>query len=155
MFERLTLPLLAALLLWPATAQAQSVPAPVTSQLIYVPAYVSVLTQADRSEPLAATLVVHNVDPEQNISVTQIDFHDNLGVKLSSHLPAPVILRPFASTSALIPLRSDGGVGANFLVSWNSSDPALPPVVEAIMVGGNGTQGISVKTSGQVIRETP
>ncbi|MDJ0859146.1 MAG: DUF3124 domain-containing protein, partial [Dinoroseobacter sp.] len=79
---------------------------------------------------------------------------DRTGQLLKAYLDEPIELGPFESTSALVPLGSIGdGIGANFLVTWSATSPALPPVVEAIMVGGIGTQGISFTSIGRVISE--
>ncbi len=128
----------------------------VTSQTVYVPSYSRVLTQDEEGQPLASTLVVHNVDPEIAISVTSIAYFDQNGVLLRSFVTDPVPLAPFASTNAVVPLGSIGaGIGANFVVKWIATNPAVPPVVEAIMIGGEGTRGISFTSKGVVIAQTP
>ncbi len=127
-----------------------------TSQVVYVPSYSSILTQEGRSQPLASTLVVHNVDPDTTISVTRIDYYDRTGTLLRSFLGEAVPLEPFESSNALIPIDSAGdGIGANFVVEWSSSSLAIEPIIEAIMIGGSGTQGISFTSSGRVISQTP
>jgi len=128
----------------------------VTSQIVYVPSYSRVLTQEGRSEPLASTLVVHNVDPKSGISVERVEYYDRTGQLLETLVNEPVTLTPFGSMNALVPIDSTGdGIGANFLVTWSSEVPVLPPIVEAIMVGGSGTQGISFTSRGQVLSQTP
>ena len=127
----------------------------VSGQVIYVPSYSRVLTKEGHSQPMATTLVVHNVDPESQISVSNIDYYDR-GGHLQSHLvPDTVILKPFESTDVLVPIDNvSDGFGANFIVVWSSEAPALPPLVEAIFVGGSGTHGISFSSRGHVISET-
>ena len=127
-----------------------------TSQTVYVPSYSRVLTQEGRSQPLASTLVVHNIDPEEVIEITSIDYYDRTGQMLEAFLDAPVFLAPYESTNALVPLGSVGdGIGANFIVVWSSRAPARPPAIEAIMIGGSGTQGISFTSTGRLISRIP
>lgn len=127
-----------------------------TAQTIYVPSYSRVLTKEGRSEPMASTLVVHNVDPEIEITVSTIDYYDRAGQLLKNFITETVVLAPFESTYALVPIDSVGdGIGANFLVAWSSQTPSIPPIVEAVMVGGNGTQGISLSSRGKVISQLP
>ena len=48
-----------------------------------------------------------------------------------------------------------GGVGANFIVEWQATEKVVSPIVEAIMIGGAGTQGLSFVTRGKVIETRP
>ncbi len=113
-------------------------------------------TQEGRSEPLASTLVVHNVSVQSEIKVERVEYYDRTGQLLETLVNEPVQLMPFGSMSALVPIDSVGdGIGANFVVTWSAEVPVLPPIVEAIMVGGSGTQGISFTSRGQVLSQTP
>lgn len=126
------------------------------SQTIYVPSYSHAITKEGRSEPLASTLFVHNVDPEQDISITGIDYHDENGRPLKKFLQSPITLPPFGSTRALVPIGSFlEGNSANFIVTWSATNPSLPPLVETVMMGGSGTQGISLTSRGRVIDQKP
>ena len=44
------------------------------------------------------------------------------------------------------------GEGAKFLVEWVSNKRVSAPIVESVMIG-SGTQGISFKSRGEVIRQ--
>lgn len=126
-----------------------------TSQMVYVPSFSHILTQAGRSQPLASTLVIHNIDPQQDITISRIDYHDRTGRRLKSFVPNDVQLSPWESTNALVPIDTAGdGIGANFVVVWSSQSPVLAPVVEAVMIGGTGTQGISFTSRGRTISQT-
>ena len=46
-----------------------------------------------------------------------------------------------------------GDVGANAIVSWQSEAPALPPLVEAIMIGSDGAQAYSFASRGIVVEQ--
>jgi hypothetical protein len=128
----------------------------VTSQVIYVPSYSRVFTQEGRSEPLASTLVVYNISVQSEIKVERVEYYDRAGQLLETLINEPVQLMPFGSMNALVPIGSVGdGIGANFIVTWSAEVPVLPPIVEAIMVGGSGTQGISFTSRGQVLSQNP
>jgi hypothetical protein len=127
-----------------------------TFERVYVPAYSQVLTQAGRSQPLATTMVIHNVDPDTEIEITLVNYFDRSGAKVKEFLDEPMVLGPFESQSFLVPIDEQaGGFGANYVVEWASEDPALPPAVEAVMIGGSGTQGISCTALGRVIERRP
>ncbi|QDG78752.1 DUF3124 domain-containing protein [Labrenzia sp. PHM005] len=121
-------------------------------ELIYVPAYSRIFSFPNRSELLAATLTVHNVDPENSLTLSRIDYHDETGTLLRSFLETPRALKPLESASFLVPSNdTTGGVGANFLVEWTAKTAVLSPLTEAIMVTGPGTPGPSFTSRGRVI----
>ena len=119
---------------------------------VYVPAYSHVLTTKGLRQPLASTMVVHNVDPKITISITSVDYFDSDGKKLKSFFNEPITLGPMAAQHFLVPINENkGGFGANYLVEWMSREPTLPPEIEAVMIGGSGTLGISFTSTGRVI----
>ena len=125
---------------------------PVRSETVYVPAYSHIHTHVKNRQALASTLVVHNVDPEGAIDLASVRYHDREGKLVRSFLTAPTTLQPFQSSSFLTQIsETEGGVGANYVVEWRAVDCALPPVIEAVMIGGSGTHGISFTSSGRVI----
>lgn len=153
---RAVLPLFAAILLVTssgAVVAAGSEEEPRSnSEIVYVPAYARIHTHEKIKQPLASTLVVHNVDPIVTITLTVVRYHDQDGKILREFLAKPMTLQPFQSGSFLTQIsETSGGIGANYLVEWQSQNPALSPVIEAVMVGGSGTQGISFTSRGRII----
>ncbi|MEO1114015.1 MAG: DUF3124 domain-containing protein [Pseudomonadota bacterium] len=131
---------------------AQDMSEKVFGESIYVPAYSRIFSYPQRSDLLAATLAVHNVDPETTITLTRVDYHGEDGKVLRTLLEQPLELAPFQSKTVLIPINdTSGGVGANFIVVWMSEAPALSPIAEAIMTSGSGGPGPSFTTRGRVI----
>ncbi|MHA7773904.1 DUF3124 domain-containing protein [Roseibium sp. M-1] len=134
----------------PQTIMAQEISERVLGETIYVPAYSRIFSHPNRSDLLAATLAVHNVDPKIKITLTRIDYHGEDGTLLRALLDDPVTLAPMQSRTVLVPINdTSGGVGANFLVEWSSEDPALSPLAEAIMTSGG--PGPSFTSRGRVI----
>jgi len=124
-------------------------------ETVYVPSYSRVYTQENRRERLASNLVVHNVDPGSAIALQRVAYYDQAGQLLAELLAVPVTLGPLESKSFLTSISDDkGGVGANYIVEWQSEKPVVSPVVEAIMIGGAGTQGISFLSRGVAIKRT-
>lgn len=147
--------LLAIMLLFPGgltLASDARHPIPVRSETVYVPAYSHIHTHVKNRQALASTLVVHNVDPNKAIDLLSVRYHDRNGQLVRSFLNDPAALQPFQSASYLTQIsETEGGVGANYVVEWRAADCALSPVIEAVMIGGSGTHGISFTSSGQVI----
>jgi len=137
----------------PASAQeAANVCTRAVAETVYVPAFSRIHTHARQRQPLASTLVVHNVDPQVSISLTSVAFYDEAGGLVQTLLEAPVELTPFASANFLTEMSdSSGGIGANYLLEWTSDRAACSPRALAVMIGGTGTHGISFSVEGHVI----
>jgi hypothetical protein len=124
-------------------------------QTVYVPAYSSAfITDRAHSYNLAVTLSIRNADRSRPIVVTSVAYHDQDGRLVRDYLKKPLRLAPLASTEFFVP-ESDttGGVSASFLVDWVAEQPASPPIVESIMIGTAGTQGVSFLSPGRVVAE--
>lgn len=121
-------------------------------ETIYVPAFSHIHTHKQRSQSLASTLVVHNTDPGQSITVSEVTLYDEAGEQVRSFPDTPRVLEPFASANFLTEITDDrGGIGANYLVVWTSEEPTCSPIALTVMIGGSGTHGISFALKGRVI----
>lgn len=122
-------------------------------QTIYVPAY-SHIYAGNRELPvlLTVTLSIRNVDMQHPITISSVDYYGTNGEFIRKYTDQPVILKPFESTRYIIPQKDkSGGEGANFMVRWSSRKPVNPPLVESIMIGAEGQQGISFTSRGMAI----
>lgn len=123
-------------------------------QTIYVAAY-SHIYAGNRELPmlLTVTLSIRNTDPRHPITINKVDYYGTNGEFLRKYADHPITLHPLESTRYIIPQKDKtGGAGANFLVEWNSANPVNPPILESIMIGAEGQQGISFTSRGQVIK---
>ncbi|WAC07823.1 MAG: DUF3124 domain-containing protein [Thermodesulfobacteriota bacterium] len=126
-------------------------------QMVYVPIY-SHIYHGDREEhplDLTATLSIRNTDPDSPITITSINYYGSEGKLLKGYLQNHLKLNPLTSTRVIIQ-ESDksGGSGASFIVTWESKSNVTAPLIEAIMIGTKGQQGVSFTSHGQVIKET-
>ncbi len=127
----------------------------VTGQTVYVPVYSSIYHgDKGREFNLAVTLSVRNTDQQNNIVLERVDYFNTSGKILKRYLPGRQNLGPLESIQYVVK-ESDikGGVGANFIVIWRSAMPVSAPVMEAVMIGTGGQQGISFTSRGVVISE--
>lgn len=135
---------------WESSAQELS-----KGQLVYVPIY-SHIYYGDREQvfPLTGTLSVRNTDPLHSITLLRVDYYDTEGKLVRKHLSRPINLGPLGSTRFVVKASdSSGGSGANFLVQWKSENEVNNPILEGVMIGAAGQQGISFTSRGQAIRE--
>ena len=127
----------------------------VAGQVVYVPAYSHVYSgDGDRDVLLTATLSVRNTDAVRAIRLVGVRYVGSEGQTVRSYVDAPRTLGPLATASYVV-AESDraGGVGASFLVEWQADEAVSAPVVQAVMIGTAGQQGISFVTDGRVLAE--
>ena len=98
--------------------------------------------------------MIRNTDFKNSITVTAVDYYDDDGKMVKKMIDKPVVIRPMASVSFFIK-ESDtsGGIGANFIVKWESEKALNVPIIEAVMSGIRLNQSTVFISPGQVIRE--
>jgi Protein of unknown function (DUF3124) len=142
-------------------ADAQAAPDPAINaargELVYVPIYSSIFYENGKHTlELAATLSIHNVNPESQITVTRADYYDTDGKLIKKYLDKPLLLNALQTKNLVIDKENKtGGTGANFLVEWQSKQGTTSPVIEALMVNASSNLGIAFTTTGKVIRQSP
>lgn len=145
----------------PLPAPPQGVPeaalVKVMGQMIYVPVYSHIYYYNTRRRYLlAVTLSIRNTDLHKPLTITSVRYYDTDGKLLQEYLEKPLQLGPLASTDVFVEEHDvRGGAGANFLVEWRAEAPVNAPLVEAVMVGTSGTQGLAFMSPGRVINPHP
>jgi hypothetical protein len=142
----------------PATvaAQPKGEPASIRGELIYVPIYSSIFYENNKDVlELAATLSIHNVNPDRPLTILRADYYDTSGKLIRKHLDKPLTLSALETKNMVVDRKdTKGGPGANFLVEWQGAPDAVGPIVEAVMVNTSSNLGIAFTTTGKVIRQT-
>ena len=136
---------------WPSTAGIRLA----NKQTVYVPVYSNIIS-GPRKRPLhlEATLSIRGTDPSASLRITAIDYYDTNGRLVRRFLDRPRTLGPLASTDVHIEEKDvSGGFGANFIVRWEADRIINAPIIECVMIGVAGGQGISFVSPGQEIRE--
>ena len=145
---------LAALSLPLPAAQAASEGELSKGQLVYVPVYSHVYYgDLEKKFLLTGTVSIRNTDPNHAITIMLADYYDSDGKVIKSYVPKPLTLNPMASTRFVVK-ESDtkGGSGANFLVKWRAETEVNEPIMEGVMIGAAGQQGISFTSRGKALR---
>jgi len=122
---------------------------------VYVPVYSNIFSgPRKRALQLEANLSIRSTDPTVSLRITAIDYYGNAGNLVRRYLERPRTLGPLASTDVHIEERDvSGGFGANFIVRWEADRIINAPIIECVMIGTAGGQGISFISPGQEIRE--
>ena len=124
-------------------------------QLVYVPTYSHVYYQEGSPYPLETTLSLRNVDDGHPVYFSRVDYYNTEGERVKTLLEKPIRIAPLETLEFLVERRdSSGGSGANFLVKWMSDAEVDRPLIEAVMVGTAGTQGICFSRQGIEVSQT-
>jgi hypothetical protein len=125
----------------------------VVGEVVYVPVYSHIYQQKqNRTFNLTSTLSFRNTDLNRSVTLKKVYYFDSKGNLVEKYLDGNQTIKPLSSVSYVIEeadLR--GGVGANFLVLWESKQKVNKPVIETIMISTSGQQGISFVSEGRVI----
>jgi hypothetical protein len=124
-------------------------------QTVYAAAYSYVLTGAGKRRlPVTATLIIRNTDFMSAIIVTTVDYRDSKGEHLRHFVEKPIAIGPLASMEFIVKdSDTTGGHSPSFIVRWEANKTVNVPVVEVLMIGGSGTQGISFVGRAWVLEE--
>ncbi|WP_141343433.1 MULTISPECIES: DUF3124 domain-containing protein [unclassified Bradyrhizobium] len=120
---------------------------------IYVPAHSSLLVRDGSSRlDLSVTLSVQNTSETGTLVIERIDYFNVDGQVIDRYLPRAIALKPYGAIQIVIPQQDiRGGLGANFVIDWSSPEAIDEPYLEAIMIGGPGTQGHSFVSVGRKV----
>ncbi|MBL1213793.1 MAG: DUF3124 domain-containing protein [Ignavibacteriae bacterium] len=121
-------------------------------EILFVPVYSTIYHQSDRTFDLTATLSIHNVDINSNITVIKTDYYNTDGKLMQRFIKDEIVLTPLQSEQFIIKQTDkSGGTAAKFIVQWVSEEQVLKPIVEAVMISTSSQQGISFKTESRII----
>ena len=127
----------------------------IKGQTIYVPVYSQIYHGSrGRVVDLAVTLSIHNTDMKSRIIIDSVDLYDTSGKLVRRYFSRVRSLAPLETVQVVI-AESDtgGGTGANFIVRWRSERAVNAPLIESVMIGTSGQQGISFMSRGVPVEE--
>lgn len=119
---------------------------------VYVPVYQEVtMDTRGRELTLTTELNVRNTDPRQSIELLSVALYDSQGRLVKQHLAKPLKLGPLAIHRTPAQHMKDQH-GGSFLVGWRGLAGVNPPLVQTIMLGTAGQQGISLMSRGIAVK---
>jgi Protein of unknown function (DUF3124) len=121
---------------------------------VYIPIYSDIYSRTRSYKVLlAATLSIRNTSKSDTIYLKNVDYYDSAGHLVRNYLKKPIYLHPLETVDYVIDEADEaGGSGANFLLTWGAKQE-LNPVIQAVMLGSIGQQGITFVTDGVVVAE--
>ena len=127
-----------------------------SGQTVYVPAYQSIaVSKKPRRLPLTTTLSIRNTDPERQITIVSVKYFAANGYLIKNLLEKPETIEPLAVMSFVPeePKEKREEAETSFIVIWKAVGKEVSwPIMQAVMIGAAGQQGISFLCDGQVIR---
>ena len=140
----------------PLVVGAQAAPPSLSQgQTVYVPVHSRVFFgDKARAFELSVTLSIRNTNGKVPIKLTKVAYYDETGKLIKDYLEKPVELKPWNSTRFFIK-ESDvtGGAEAFFIVVWQAATQVNPPIIEGVMIGVRGQQGVSFSSRGTPITD--
>jgi len=124
--------------------------------IYYIPIYSDIYVSEQNQKSLfAATLSIRNTSCSDSLFVSKIDYFNTEGRLVRSYIDNPICLPPMATVNYVIEKGdASGGSGANFIVELCAMSKNVRPIIQAIMIGDNGSnQGFAFSTDGYSIKE--
>lgn len=123
-------------------------------ETLYIPVYSEIYhMDGTRQMLLTVTLSIRNTSLNNSATITHIEYYDSKGKKLRTYLGSPLVLKPLESSEYIVEYaEKEGGAGASFIVDWAATEYSNQILVQAVMIGTSGQQGISFITGAKTIK---
>ena len=115
----------------------------------YVPAYSNLFYMKESQKTMfTVVLSIRNISFQDTVYFIKADYYGSSGQLLRSYIKTPLMLGPMESTEFIVEQEErEGGVGANFVVSWGaSSEVRNKPLIESVMIGTISHHGFAFKS---------
>ena len=125
-------------------------------EIVYVPVYSDIYhLDGTKRFLLTITVSVRNISLKDSAYVLNAVYNDSYGKQLRSFVTKTVLLKPLESIEYVIEDAEDkGGAGASFILEWGGSRYSNQLLLQSVMIGTTGQQGISFTAKGEVISQT-
>lgn len=139
-------------------ASGQTPPGRSLGQSLYLPIYSHIWHgEIDKAGlPMKAlisiSVSIRNTDPVKSIRISSAQYFNTDGKKIKEYVTSPKTIGPMGTYELFVPRSDDtGGSGANFVISWKSDTPSIPPIVEGIHANLPAGRSIAFTTSARLL----
>ena len=125
-------------------------------EIVYLPVYSDIYhLDGTKRFLLTTTVSIRNMSLKESAYILNAVYNDSYGKLLRSFTTKAILLKPLESIEFVIEDKEDkGGAGASFIVEWGGDKYANQMLIQAVMIGTTGQQGISFTSHGEVISRT-
>ena len=111
----------------------------------YVPVYSDIYHRdGTRRFSLTTTLSIRNTSLTDSAYLLKATYYDSYGAKLSEYVDSTILLSPLESIEFVVgEVENIGGAGANFIIHWGARNYSDQLLIQSVMIGSYGQQGIS------------
>ena len=125
-------------------------------ETVYVPVYSDIYhLDGTKRFLLTTTVSVRNISLKDSAYVLNAVYNDSYGKQLRNFAAKTILLKPLESIEYVIEDAEDkGGAGASFILEWSGTRYSNQMLIQSVMIGTAGQQGISFTANGVVISRT-
>ena len=125
-------------------------------ETVYVPVYSDIYhLDGTKRFLLTATVSVRSISLKDSAYVINAVYNDSYGKQLRNFAAKTILLKPLESIEYVIEDAEDkGGAGASFILQWGAGKYTGQMLIQSVMIGTTGQQGISFTANGIVISQT-
>jgi hypothetical protein len=119
----------------------------------YVPVYSDIYHRdGTKRFQLTTTISIRNISQTDSAYILSATYHDSYGKELNEYADSAILLSPLESIEFVVEeVETSGGAGANFIVKWGATNYSKQLLIQSIMIGTYGQQGISFLSEARVI----
>ncbi|MDA3954371.1 MAG: DUF3124 domain-containing protein [Bacteroidales bacterium] len=120
----------------------------------YVPVYSDIYHRdGTRRFLLTTTISIRNNSLVDSAYILRATYYDSYGKELHDYIDSTILLSPLESIEFVVEETEDiGGAGANFIINWAAKEYSDQILIQSIMIGSYGQQGISFLSNSKVIK---
>lgn len=111
----------------------------------YVPVYSDIYHRdGTRRFSLTTTISIRNTSLADSAYLLKATYYDSYGAKLNEYVDSTILLSPLESIEFVVEeIEEVGGAGANFIIHWGAKKYSDQLLIQSVMIGSYGQQGIS------------
>lgn len=119
----------------------------------YVPVYSDIYFQdGTRKFHLATTISIRNTSLIDSAFILSARYYDSYGKMLTQYVDSTLLLSPLESIEFVVEeIEELGGAGANFIIEWGAKNYSNQILIQSIMIGTYGQQGVSFMSDAKMI----
>lgn len=119
----------------------------------YVPVYSDIYHRDGTYRfSLTTTISIRNTSIIDSAYLLKANYYDSYGTKLAEYIDSTILLSPLESIEFVVHENEKaGGAGANFIIDWGATNYSDQLLIQSVMIGTYGQQGISFITNAKVV----
>lgn len=119
----------------------------------YVPVYSDIYHRdGTRRFSLTTTISIRNTSQADSAYLLKATYFDSYGKKLNEYIDSTILLSPLESIEFVVEdVENIGGAGANFIINWGARNYSNQLLIQSVMIGSYGQQGISFLSESKMI----